>query len=125
MRIMDVLLIAMLTMSLAVAEDEMADEATAAAEAAAEEQQEETGAERKAREDAAVTALVEEYNEQAESDLDKVVCKNERVVGSRSKKRVCRTVRDVEQEKAATERTLRDRNRSGTVPAAADALGSN
>lgn len=94
------------------------DEAQAEATKEAAEVRKETGAERKARQDEAVAELVEEHNEQVESDLDKVVCKKERIVGSRAKKRVCRTVREIEQEKLATERALRQRNRSSTLPAA-------
>ena len=60
------------------------------------------------------------YNEEVESELDKVVCKKEQVVGSRRKIRVCKTVRQIEEEKEASQRLMMRRNRSGSSPADAE-----
>lgn len=77
----------------------------------------ETGAERNARKDEELAVAASYYNEEVDSELDKVVCKKEQVVGSRRKVRVCKTVRQIEEEKAASQRLMMRRNRWGTSPA--------
>ena len=77
----------------------------------------ETGAERNARKDEELAVAATYYNEEVDSELDKVVCKKEQVVGSRRKIRVCKTVREIEEEKEASKRLMMRRNRSGTGPA--------
>jgi len=77
----------------------------------------ETGAERNARKDEELAVAASHYNEEVASELDKVVCKKEQVVGSRRKVRVCKTVREIEEEKEASQRLMMRRNRSGTGPA--------
>ena len=86
---------------------------------------EETGAERNARKDQELATAVVYYNEEVEAELDKVVCTREAVVGSRTKKRICRTVRDIEAEEAATKRLLQRRSRSSTGPAQTIGTGAN
>lgn len=88
-----------------------------------EEQRKLSGAERKALEDEAYAAAAAEYNEQVEDELDKVECKNERVTGSRQKQRVCKTVREWDEEKAATQRMLRKRGRASSSPSEGGGLG--
>jgi hypothetical protein len=83
----------------------------------------ETGAERNARKDEELAVAATYYNEEVDSELDKVVCKKEQVVGSRRKIRVCKTVREIEEEKEASKRLMMRRNRSGTGPA--DVEGSS
>jgi hypothetical protein len=83
----------------------------------------ETGAERNARKDEELAVAATYYNEEVDSELDKVVCKKEQVVGSRRKVRVCKTVREIEEEKEASKRLMMRRNRSGTGPA--DVEGSS
>ncbi|HZW59869.1 MAG TPA: hypothetical protein VFE85_06220 [Woeseiaceae bacterium] len=119
MKIPGMLAVALLLVSAAAAQEPAPGDAAKTAKSVTDvdEAGEETAAAQKARMDEAVANAVEEYNEDAESDLDKIVCTRERVTGSRTKKRVCRTVREIELEKAATERALRQRNRGGTLPA--------
>jgi len=80
-------------------------------------------AEREALREQAIAARVSEYNEQVDNDLDKVVCKNQKVTGSRQKQRICRTVREWEDEKEATQRMLRKRGRASSTPAEGGGLG--
>jgi hypothetical protein len=110
------------------AEDEEAEDSTAEVEAPQGEvvdsdELKETGAERNARKDEELAVAATYYNEEVDSELDKVVCKKEQVVGSRRKVRVCKTVREIEEEKEASKRLMMRRNRSGTGPA--DVEGSN
>ena len=56
---------------------------------------------------------VVEYNQQVLDDDDEVVCKNERVTGSRFKKRICRTKGQMREEKESLRR-LRNR-KSGAI----------
>jgi len=83
----------------------------------------ETGAERNARKDMELARAAEEYNAEIESDLDKMVCKKVRVTGSRRKVRVCRTVREIEAEKASTKELMRRLKRSGQTPAQTKGMG--
>lgn len=82
-----------------------------------------TGKERRQLEDQIVAEAATEYNKDIEKELDKVVCKRVTVTGSRKKERVCRTVRDIEAEKAASKRMLRRRDRAGTGPAQTQGSG--
>lgn len=68
--------------------------------------------------------MVEEYNEAVEDGLDEVVCKKERVTGSRRTIRVCITKRKLAEEEAASQRAIRMRNRSSSSPAAGERTGS-
>lgn len=77
----------------------------------------ETGAERNARKDMELARAAQAYNEEVESDLDKVICKKVRVTGSRRKVRVCQTVREIEAEKASTKEFMRRLKRSGQTAA--------
>jgi myo-inositol-hexaphosphate 3-phosphohydrolase len=83
-----------------------------------------TGEQRRALDDQAWNQAAEEYNEQARSEADEVVCERVTVTGSRQKKRICRTVRDIENSEEASQRMLKRSNRSGTVPAAGELQGS-
>ena len=95
----------------------------AAASPASEEADKLTAAQRKELEDQAWNQAAEEYNEQARSEADEVVCERVTITGSRQKKRVCRTVRDIEDSEEASKRMLKRSNRSGTVPAAGEMQG--
>jgi len=132
-QIMKHILVAGLALLLAVAtnaqeSEEPAESAvTAATEKAAEkpaEQRELTGAEKKRLEDQIVSSMVEEYNEAVEDDLDEVVCKKERVTGSRRAVRVCKTRREIAEEEAASQRALRMRNRSSSSPDGGERRGA-
>ncbi len=76
-----------------------------------------TAEQRRSLEDQAWDQAADEYNEQARSEADEVVCERVTVTGSRQKKRICRTVRDIENSEEASKRMLQRSNRSGTVPA--------
>lgn len=107
-------------------EDDSTTEAQAtdvATSPAGEEVENLTAAQRKKLEDEAWNRAVEEYNEQARSEADEVVCERVTVTGSRQKKRICRTVRDIENSEEASKRMLKRSNRSGTVPAAGEMQG--
>ena len=67
--------------------------------------------------------MAEEYNEAVEDGLDEVVCKKERVTGSRRTIRVCKTKRELAEEEAASQRAIRMRNRSSSSPAAGERTG--
>ena len=67
-------------------------------------------------EDQLAAEVVAEHNAETESDLDEVVCKKVTVTGSRQKKRLCRTKREIQQEEASTRQMMRMRNRSSSVP---------
>jgi len=82
-----------------------------------------TAAQRKELDDQAWDQAAEEYNEQARSEADEVVCERVTVTGSRQKKRICRTVRDIENSEEASKRMLKRSNRSGTVPAPGEMQG--
>lgn len=84
-----------------------------------------TGAEKRRLQDEAVAALVEEHNEAVDNDLDEVVCEKRRVTGTRRTLRVCKTVREINEEAAAADRALRMRNRAASDPAAAEGVGGN
>ena len=84
-----------------------------------------TGAARRELEDQIVAAMVEEYNEDVEEDLDEVVCKRERVTGQRTKVRICKTRRQIRADEAATERLLRQRTRASSGPAESAGMGAH
>lgn len=44
--------------------------------------------------------------ELAEDDPNRIVCRREHVVGSNFKRRICRTVREIEEERLASQKTL-------------------
>lgn len=90
------------------------------ASSASKEEESLTGEQRKALDDQAWDQAAEEYNEQARSEADEVVCERVTVAGSRQKKRICRTVRDIAHSEEASKRMLQRSNRSGTVPAAGE-----
>ena len=83
-----------------------------------------SGRQQREQEDQAWDAAAAEYNAQVESEEDEVICRKEKVVGSRRKVRVCRTVRDIEAEKQASERMLRRRDRTGSGPKT-EGVGAN
>jgi len=83
----------------------------------------ETGAERNERKDMELARAAQIYNEEVESDLDKVICKKVRVTGSRRKVRVCQTVREIEAEKASTKELMRRLKRSGQTAAQTKGMG--
>ena len=83
-----------------------------------------SGRQRRQQEDQAWDAAAAEYNAQVESEKDEVICHRETVVGSRRKQRVCRTVRDIEAEKQASDRMLRRRDRTGSGPKT-EGVGAN
>lgn len=78
-----------------------------------------TGAEKKELEEQIARIVVEEHNATVDDEMDEVVCRNERVTGTRRKVRVCQTRREIEAEKAASQRLMRERNRRGSSPALA------
>lgn len=84
-----------------------------------------TGRARRDAEDQVVAAMVEEYNEAVEEDMDEVVCKRERITGQRTKVRVCKTRRQILDEQEATKRLLQQRNRASSGPAQPSGVGSN
>ena len=57
--------------------------------------------------DAQVEQAVAQYNESVPDKKDKVICTRETVVGTHFRRRVCRTVHQMEEDRAAA-RTLRD-----------------
>ena len=75
-----------------------------------------TGKEKRQLEDQIAAEVVAEHNEAAENDLDEVVCKKVTVTGSRQKKRVCQTKREIQAEEQSTRQMMRQRNRSSSVP---------
>lgn len=103
--------------------DDEKDEKDKPAEAEASEQvhpaEELTGAEKKELEEQIARIVVEEHNATVDDEMDEVVCRNERVTGTRRKVRVCQTRREIEAEKAASQRLMRERNRRGSSPALA------
>jgi hypothetical protein len=70
-----------------------------------------------------VSATVEEYNEDLEDELDEVVCKQERVTGSRRTTRVCKTKRETAEEEAVSQPAIRMRNRSSS-PGPGERMGA-
>ena len=84
-----------------------------------------TGREREQMKDEIIAEMVDDYNEAAESEMDEVVCKKESVTGSRRKVRICKTRREIAEEKAAAQRSLLMRNRAQSDPAASEGMGSN
>ena len=102
---------------------EAASEAEALVDAA--EERELTGAEKKELEDRIVESVVEEHNLSVEDDMDEVICKKERVTGSRRTIRVCKTRREIEEEKAASQRLMRERTRRGSSPTVGGSQGAN
>jgi hypothetical protein len=104
--------------------DRPAEPETAAASGQPVEQEKLSGSEKKRLQDQAVAAMVEEYNEAVDDDMDEVVCTKERVTGSRRKVRVCKTRRQIAEEQAASKRAIRMRNRSSSGPAEGDRMGS-
>lgn len=103
------------------ADDE--DEKKKTVEAATEERrhpaEELTGAEKKELEEQIARIVVEDHNATVDDEMDEVICRNERVTGTRRKVRVCQTRREIAEEKAATQRLLRERSRRGSSPALA------
>jgi len=75
-----------------------------------------TGAEKKELEEQVARIVVEEHNANVDDEMDEVVCRNERVTGTRRKVRVCKTRRELEDEKAASQRLMRERARRGNSP---------
>lgn len=67
-------------------------------------------------EDQVAAEVVAAHNAEAESELDEVVCEKVTVTGSRQKKRLCRTKREIQQEEASTRQMMRMRNRSSSGP---------
>lgn len=130
MNILRVLLVAALMLAMPCLADEQDDATekateTAAAAQAQDDESKLTGADKKRLQDEAVAAMVEEYNEAVEDDLDEVVCKKQRVTGTRRSVRICKTRREILEEEAAADRALRMRNRAASDPAAAQGMGSN
>ena len=76
-----------------------------------------TKAEKKALEEQQVAEIVDEYNDTVDDDLDEVVCKKERVTGSRRSVRVCKTRRAIQEEQEASKRLMHARSRRGASPA--------
>ncbi len=76
-----------------------------------------TAKEKHQLEDQLAAEVIAALNEQAENDLDEVVCKKVTVTGTRQKKRFCRTKREIQAEEAAMRQMMRMRNRSSSVPA--------
>jgi uncharacterized protein YcbK (DUF882 family) len=75
-----------------------------------------TGAEKKELEEQVARIVVEEHNANVDDEMDEVICRNERVTGTRRKVRVCKTRREIEEEKAASRRLMRERSRRGSSP---------
>jgi hypothetical protein len=84
-----------------------------------------TATEKKAAEDRSIAALVDEYNQGVEADLDEVVCERIRVTGTRRKVQVCKTKREVLAEQESAKRMLLQRNKAGSDPAHSSGVGSN
>jgi len=84
-----------------------------------------TGGARRELEDQIVAAMVKEYNEEVEKDLDEVVCKRESVTGRRTKIRICKTRRQIRSDEAATKRLLQQRTRASSGPAESAGVGAN
>ena len=99
--------------------DEQENGAEAEAKAQVHPAEELTGAEKKELEEQVARIVVEEHNATVDDEMDEVVCRNERVTGTRRKVRVCKTRRELEEEKAASQRLMRERNRRGSSPALA------
>ncbi len=57
--------------------------------------------------DAQVEQAVAQYNESVTDKKDKIICRRERVVGTHFSRRICRTVHQMEEDRAAA-RTLRE-----------------
>jgi len=100
-------------------EDEKEKVAEAEAKEGVHPAQELTGAEKKTREEQIARIVVESHNATVDDEMDEVICRNERVTGTRRKVRVCQTRREIEAEKAATQRLMRERNRRGSSPSLA------
>lgn len=90
-------------------------------DAASDEQESEeaTGAGKRAAKDEEIAALVEQHNEEVDSDLDEVVCERVRITGTRRKVQVCKTKREIIAEQESAKRLLRQRNRASSGPAQA------
>ena len=106
-------------------EDAAKENATEATETATKESEKLRGAEKRAAEDEAIAALVEQHNNGVDSDLDEVVCERVRVTGTRRKVQVCKTKREILMEQESTRRMLMQRNKAGSDPAQATGVGSN
>jgi hypothetical protein len=76
-----------------------------------------TPAERESLRDQTIAARASEYNEQIDAEADKVKCKKERRTGSRQAVRICKTVREWDEETASTKRMLRKTSRASSNPA--------
>jgi len=122
MKYLTIIALVALIIAPARADDDKTADAAATAEAADRDNKtsaypDETGAERNARKDAELARAAQIYNEEVESDLDKVICKKVQVTGSRRKVRVCQTAREIEAEKASTKEFMRRLKRSGQTAA--------
>lgn len=122
MKYVTILALVALIIGPAFADDEKTTEAATSSEVdgrdnKASEYLDETGAERNERKDMELARAARIYNEEVESDLDKVICKKVQVTGSRRKVRVCQTVREIEAEKASTKEFMRRLKRSGQTAA--------
>ena len=118
MKFLQILALFALTIAPASADDEETAEKAAVAETDSSNHnsdnvRNETGAERNIRKDLELARAADAYNEAVEVDLDKVVCKKIQITGSRRKQRVCKTVREIEAEKASTNELFRRLKRSG------------
>jgi len=122
MKILSILGLSLVLTGPCLADDEKAEKETTA-ETEAKEQihpaEELTGAEKKELEEQIARIVVEEHNATVDDEMDEVICRNERVTGTRRKVRVCQTRREIEAEKAATQRLMRERSRRGSSPALA------
>jgi hypothetical protein len=58
--------------------------------------------------DTQVAEAVKEHNEAVEDEKDKVICTRESVVGSHFSRRVCRSLRQLEEEREYARRMLED-----------------
>ena len=74
-----------------------------------------TAKEKHQLEDQIAAEIVAEHNALTESELDEVVCEKVIVTGSRQKKRVCKTRRQIQAEEAGKRALMRQRNRSSSV----------
>lgn len=68
-------------------------------------------------------AVIDEHVKAVEDEMDEVVCRKEQVAGSRRKIRGCKTRRELDEERAVTERLMRFRTRRGASPGAGGGQG--
>jgi hypothetical protein len=58
--------------------------------------------------DIQVAEAVAEHNENVADDKDRVICTRERVVGTHFSRRICRTVRQIEDDRGVARRSIED-----------------